>query len=98
MKRAGTNMAARRHFWWSSKPKSQVSLLSGDEELKLAQYRGRIDNFADNALNFERYMRDLPPLEKIPPKTLIPGRCTQEGTAKFKEHAVTKGIAAKNFR
>lgn len=62
------------------------------------QYRGKIDSFADNALNFERHMRDLPPLSTMPPKSLLPGKCTQEATAKYKENAVKAGIPAKNFR
>jgi len=87
-----------RNFWWGSKSKPSINLLSVDEELKLAQYQGRIENFADNALNFERYMRGLPKLENLPTKTLIPGKCTAEGTAKFKEYAAGKGIPVKNFR
>jgi hypothetical protein len=73
-------------------------LFSADEELKMMQYRGRVDSFADNAINFERYMRDIQPLDPLPLKTLIPGKCTLEATALFKENAVKTGIPAKNFR
>jgi hypothetical protein len=51
----------RRSFLWGSK--SKPSLITAEEELKILQYRGKIADFAVNASNFERYMKDLPPID-----------------------------------
>ena len=97
MKAKTLTVVAKRNFFWGSN-KQAKNLFSSDEELKMMQYRGRVDGFADNAINFERYLRDMPPLDTLVQKNFIPGKCTQEATALFKEHAVKTGVPAKNFR
>ena len=47
----------KRNFLWGSKT---PNLMSNEEEMKIMQYRGRIEDFSQEALWFELYMRNLP--------------------------------------
>ena len=81
------SLIAKRSFFWNTK-KEAPKLISQDEEMLLMRYRGQIDDFLSNRKKFERYMVGEPELEsgsvEIESKELIPGRCTPEGTARFK--------------
>ena len=100
MLRAG--LLGRRGFFWSSKKTVNVAapLIDKDEEMKIMQYRGKIEDFNTRASDFEMYLRDqeVPEVMVEADKTLLPGRCTGEGSLRFKNRAIDKGIPAKNFR
>ena len=64
------------------------------------QYRGRIEDFNNNAHVFEKYLRgeeENHSTDRIE-GALIEGRCTGAGSLRFKERAIAKGIPSKNFR
>ena len=50
----------RRGFFWSRKAavNPAAPLIEKEEEMKIMQYRGRIDEFNKNAAAFESYLRD----------------------------------------
>ena len=64
------------------------------------QYRGRIEDFNKNAQAFEQYLQGTQGERtiQITNDELIQGRCTSQGSLRFKERAISKGIPAKNFR
>ena len=93
----------KRNFSWLPWNKSAAlidppELISREEEMKVLQYRGRIDNFNQNARQFELYLRDEEPTSEPQIEAKIAGHATPEGTLRFKERALAKGIPAKNFR
>jgi len=89
----------RGFFWGRNKVAGNIaaSLIDKEEEIKIMQYRGRIDDFNNKAHIFEAYLKGE---ESTTPNddTLIEGRATGAGTLRYKERAVAKGIPAKNFR
>ena len=62
MLRAG--LVGRRGFFWGSKKTINVAapLIDKDEEMKIMQYRGKIEDFNTRATEFEMYLRD----EEVP--------------------------------
>ena len=75
--------------------------MTPDEELAIMRYRGSIDCFNENVHKFESHMlnKEPPPAVTIDSMELIKGKCTPEGTLRFKERAVKRlGIPSKNFR
>ena len=55
-------------------------LLSKEDEIKVLQYRGKIDDFNNYARQFELYLRDQPGDGVPDGHALVPGKCTPEGT------------------
>ena len=96
----GATASIRGLFWSSSSAPATPILIEKEEEMKIMQYRGRIDDFNQNAKKFELYLRGKEaPESTIDQGPLIEGKCTVEGTLLYKERAVAKkGIPAKNFR
>ena len=52
-------VGARRGFFWGGKKKANISapLIDKDEEIKIMQYRGRIEDFLKKSHEFESYLR-----------------------------------------
>ena len=98
--RLTTSLQGSKQFFWGSKATQSHILIDKDEEMKIMQYQGRIEDFSQNAKRFEMYLQGKEASEMtIESKSLIEGRCTPEGTLRYKERAVgRKGIPAKNFR
>ena len=94
-------VAAKRGFFWGRKASANIAapLIEKDEEMKIMQYRGRIEEFNANAHKFESYLRgEESDQTSSSDRSLIEGKCTAEGSLRFKERAIGKGIPAKNFR
>jgi hypothetical protein len=70
-----------------------------DEQLKIDQYRGRLEDFLLEFDKFEEYLNDVPVaswIEDIKSEELIPGRATVEGTQQFKEKAHKENCSKKS--
>lgn len=63
------------------------------------RYRGQIEDFNKNVYLYENHLRQLKePIQDADPG-LIEGKCTAEGTQRFRERAAKRlGIPAKNFK
>jgi hypothetical protein len=93
---------SKRSFFWGSK-KAAPDFMTKEMETKIMQYRGNIDFFSENVPKLESYLVDgevkLESNSIIQPLDLIPGKCTPEGTKRFKKYAVEENnIPPKNFR
>lgn len=102
---SGLQQLARRGFFWGRKSTGLpvTPLMDKDEELKIVQYRGRIDDFNRRAQVFEAYLRgeDEGSVKLVDPANapLIEGRATGAGTLRYKERAAAeRGVPTKNFR
>ena len=64
------------------------------------QYRGKIEDFNRNAKRFELYLQGKEaPEVSIDQRSFIEGKCTPEGTLRYRERAIAnQGILAKNIR
>jgi hypothetical protein len=60
-----------------------------DTQLKIDQYRGRLEDFLLEFDKYEEYLGDAPPevLKGLNSTDLIKGHCTVEGTQRYKERA-----------
>ena len=84
------NQIPSRHIFWSTGkgtavPKAtnaQATLITMDQQLKIDQYRGRLEDFLLEFDKYEEYLSDGPKesLKDLRKEELIPGRCTVEGT------------------
>ena len=75
-------------------------MIDENEELKILQYRDRIDDFNNKSHIFEKYLRgeEVVVDRTVMGSQLIEGFCTVKGTHCFRGRAIAKGIPAKNFR
>jgi hypothetical protein len=57
-----------------------------DQQLKIDQYRGRLEDFLLEFDKYEEYLGDAPAesLRDLKADNLIKGKCTVEGTQRFK--------------
>lgn len=88
------NQTTKRSLFWSSakaasaEPK-MAELITMDEQLKIDQYRGRLEDFLLEFDKYEEYLADAPAgsMSYLKSETLIPGHCTVEGTQRYKQRA-----------
>ena len=94
------SIPSRSFFWGRSKAINEAQpLIEKEEEMKIMQYRGRLDDFNKKSAAFESYLRgEDEPSVIVENASLIQGRCTGEGSLRFKERAMAQGIPGKNFR
>ena len=77
------SMLGKRGFFWGRKTAIQAApLIEKNEELKILQYRGKIDDFNNRAHIFEKYLRGEEEADGsiTIEKQLIEGRCTGVGS------------------
>lgn len=79
-------------------PAGEAKLLDMDGQLKIDQYRGRIEDFLLEFDKYEEYLDDTPAgsgewLSKIKSPELIKGFATVEGTQSFKQRAHSENFS-----
>ena len=61
-----------------------------NQQLKIDQYRGRLEDFLFEFDKFEEYLGDAPAelLKDLKNEKLIAGKCTIDGTKRYKDRAI----------
>ena len=65
-------------------------MIDMDTQLKIDQYRGRLEDFLLEFDKYEEYLDDVPLdtfRDKLKSDELIKGHCTVEGTQRYKQNA-----------
>ena len=92
------NQITRRQIFWSANKdtavpnatSAQATLITMDQQLKIDQYRGRLEDFLLEFDKYEEYLGDAPAelLKDLKSEKLISGKCTVEGTQRYKQRAI----------
>ena len=101
------NIPKRQIFGIFGKKKTEVvlpKLVDSEQMLTIDRYRGRLDDFLQNTDQYERYLDEENGVEienlyqQNDENTIIKGKCTQEGTERYKARGIERGIPRLNWR